>query len=187
MSVASPPHWLPLPQYLTDPDCTHRRLDRGLPPRASLSTGQSRCRITDYRLDGTRLTIDTEGERPAWFKRTVDRLNDFLRLPEDWDGYGAKPVNPRCVLEALRLVLDIIRADTPAPSFVPLALGGIQFEWHENGIDLEVEVRSPSELLVYCLDSQTGSEHELELSHNLSALVQFVDNLSRSPRLRSAG
>jgi hypothetical protein len=131
------------------------------------------------------MIVDLEGTPPVWFESAVGRVNEFLRLPENWDGYGARTVKLDWVVEALRLALEIIRSDTPPPSFGPTTSGGIQFEWHENEIDLEVEVESLSEFAVYYLNDRTGEERELTLRHDLRDLVRFVDELSH-PHLRIA-
>lgn len=59
-----------------------------------------------------------------------DRLNELASLVQDWDSYGAGPIDR----SALRT------AD--ALTFVPTPHGGIQIELHAGGIDLEIEITS---------------------------------------------
>ena len=51
--------------------------------------------------------------------------------------------------EILKVILD---EQAPPPSIVPTWVGGIQAEWHHNGIDLEIEV-SPNGNVEYFFKS----------------------------------
>jgi hypothetical protein len=42
---------------------------------------------------------------------------------------------------------SIMRSDTPAPSIVPSPRGHLQAEWHIGGIDLEIEVLTPTNVI----------------------------------------
>ncbi len=188
MSIASAPTEHTIREYLTGTEYTRHPGDRTLLPRELLSNDQSRCRVLNARLTNDCLEIEIEGAPPTWFGRALDQMTRFLQLPENWDSYGANAIDPRCVVESLRLVLDIIRPNTPAPSFVPTRSGGIQFEWHEHGIDLEVEVEAPSSCSVYFLNNHTKEEVELGLSYDLSRLIEFIDAISPArPRAGSSG
>jgi len=175
-------------QNLADAEIIQRVFNPVPSAQDTLSNKQNRCRICGAHWSDQGLVIETEGARPAWLERAEARMTSLLQLTENWDSYGASAVDPTRVVDALRLVLDIIGPNTPAPAFVPTRSGGVQFEWHENGIDLEVEVESPFECGVYLLDGESGDEYELTLRHDLSRLVEFVNKLSiPRPRFRSAG
>lgn len=64
-------------------------------------------------------------------KEIVERIKDFRELKQNWDGYGAEPLEPSVIQAALHFV-DLIRC-SPNIEVFPTALGTIQFEW-ENGI-----------------------------------------------------
>jgi len=49
-------------------------------------------------------------------------------LTQDWDGHGAPPVT--------RAALNVVAA----LHIVPRGNGGVQFEWHVNGQDVEISV-----------------------------------------------
>jgi hypothetical protein len=61
---------------------------------------------------------------------------------------------------------------------VPTVDGGVQLEWHEAGIDLEVEVQSAFRFSVYFVDSKTGEVREEELMADLTPLRDWVALLS---------
>lgn len=113
-----------------------------------------------------------------WLAPTAQALVDLLDLPAGWDSYGARPVDRRHVDAALRVLLLIMRHNTPAPSVVPTNRGGVQLEWHTGGIDLEIETLSTQELLVSFEDSTTGDEWEHKISSDLTRLVKCIARLT---------
>jgi len=66
-----------------------------------------------------------------------ERLKSFAELQEDWDSYGASPINPDAI-EGTKVLLDAIR-DGEAQVF-PTRDGGCQIEVHCNGWDIEFEL-----------------------------------------------
>jgi len=68
--------------------------------------------------------------------RYADTLAGFLELKEDWDSYGAKPIDPD-TLRSFSVFLDAI--EQGRASIVPTPSGGVQVEVHEQGFDIEVE------------------------------------------------
>jgi hypothetical protein len=118
------------------------------------------------------------------FARTFDALNDLLRLPANWDGFGAPPIDPRIAHRALGVLDRVMSASTPAPSVVPTSRGAVQFEWHTRGIDLEVEFLSDKQFRASFEDLRTGAQWDAELSFDagrqeLEALADAVRLLSR--------
>ncbi|MEW6074322.1 MAG: hypothetical protein AB1726_17230 [Planctomycetota bacterium] len=69
------------------------------------------------------------------------RLESLLRLAPGWDSYGAPPISWRAVESAVRLLVSL--RSHPPPSVVPTAEAGVQLEWHQGDIDIELEC-SPS-------------------------------------------
>lgn len=92
--------------------------------------------------------FEFEQEPPGWFRPLLNQVCELGNLPFDWNSYGAKPIDPETAASALRLMLDVLSADDPQPAVVPTSRGGVLLEWHEGGVDLEVDVRSPSSIHV---------------------------------------
>lgn len=61
-----------------------------------------------------------------------------LSLPKNWDSYGALPVNENTVDNALKWICSVKTDTMPLPEVVPTVRGGVQFEWHFKGGDIEV-------------------------------------------------
>jgi hypothetical protein len=118
--------------------------------------------------------IDARVRRSAWLKQTLESLPKLLNLPPNWDGYGALPIDSRCAEFALSILIQIMGDTTPPPSVVPTVSGGVQLEWHMKGIDLEVEVSSPTQGSYYVFDHRTGCEQEGSVAEGLKVLKHEV-------------
>ena len=75
-----------------------------------------------------------------WLKPLEKPLTTIVNLPNNWDSYGAKEVSIEVIEMSLKLLQSIADPGVPLPAVVPTGVGGIQFEWHKSGIDLEVEI-----------------------------------------------
>lgn len=142
-------------------------------------SGQGRAQQTQVTVPGGRLIIEQKNEQPVWLIPVVKMVGDLLNLPENWDSYGAHPINPMAAAFALQLLSETMRADTPVPVVVPTSSGGVQLEWHTRGIDLEVEIRSSSRLYVSYEDHRHGVEWEGELTSDLTRLGDFLSEFAQ--------
>lgn len=129
-------------------------------------------------LDGN-LVVDYNEATPRWFKPVVESLVELLRLEPNWDSYGALPINWQLANAAQELLFKIMEDDTPVPIVGPTNRGGIQIEWHERGIDLEIETISTRSFRVSFEDSQTNEEWDCELNVDISPLIQCIRVLSK--------
>ena len=118
----------------------------------------------------------SKASTPEWLSPTVEKLSALLALPSNWDSYGARSVDPQIALAALKLLGHVMRIDSPPPSVVPTSVGGIQFEWHMRGVDLEVAVVSTHDFKVSYED--VSESWEKELSTDLSPLSNAIARLS---------
>ncbi len=92
------------------------------------------------------------------------RKRVLLQLPSGWNSYGAEPVSVAAfeqVTEFLTMYLVEWVAD---PVLVPTVRGGVQLEWHRQGVDVEVEI-GPDGSVWWCADDRrTGEEFEAALA-----------------------
>ncbi len=82
--------------------------------------------------------------RPQWLEPTMRAVADLATLEHDWDSYGAPPIDSVLLVAGASLLLLTMRDNTPPPAVVPTSRGGLAFEWHTRGIDLEIEIVTPS-------------------------------------------
>lgn len=85
---------------------------------------------------------------------------EFGDLPANWNSYGASPIDVELAAYSIELLFDFLNDQDPLPSIVPTSRGGVMFEWHTRGVDLEVDVRSPSS--VHVSFEADGREEEVE-------------------------
>ncbi len=86
----------------------------------------------------TELLLEVHGASPMWLDEVVKRLNvaaDAVSVEEGWSRMTDTAVIRS--LQALRLIMSV---DSKRPSVTPTPEGGLQFEWHEGGWDIEIEV-----------------------------------------------
>ena len=103
--------------------------------------------------------------RPLWISDISKTIQGFAdRLPDNWNSYGAKRIQPELAEAAVHLLFKIVQPETPRPEVVPTTAGGIQIEWHVRGIDLEIKILSQERLDVSFEDLGSGQEWSRELS-----------------------
>ena len=148
------------------------------PALAMLTTAPRASREFEYPIPGGKLIISVQGDPPAWLDPTAQGLTSLLYLAPNWDSYGARPIDPVHVFAALELLVLVMQDDTPAPAVVPTNRGGVQLEWHTQGIDLEIETLSLHRRHVSFEDSATNDEWDGEVVSNLTPLVDCIRRLS---------
>lgn len=106
--------------------------------------------------------LNGSGSEPTSLWHVLASLQRLAALSPGWDSYGAKPLNPSAVRRALNLLPLLLPEYAPEPSVVPTRDGGVQFEWHRRGIDLEVKVPPTGPISYLVADAERGEEREWE-------------------------
>jgi hypothetical protein len=117
--------------------------------------------------------------RPQWISDVSKTIQGFVDLPENWNSYGAKRVQPELAEAAIRLLPKVIQSGTPKPEVVPTTAGGVQIEWHVGGIDLEIKILTQDKINVSFEESASGQEWSRELS--LADLDVLIPTVSKIP------
>lgn len=60
----------------------------------------------------------------------AERFTQLGALEQNWDSYGAPPLDRATILRA--------EAWLAAACIVPCSGGGVQIEWHRDGVEIEV-------------------------------------------------
>jgi len=118
------------------------------------------------------------GPDEKWQVAVVEKLVAFAKLPLGWDGYSAPPVKWDAGMFALNVLTQVMLPRTPAPQIVPSSAGGVQFEWHTGGIDLEFHVSGPYDCELWVEDHCTGTNKSVLVSDDLSDLQNAVRTLT---------
>ena len=83
-------------------------------------------------------------------------MRDLLRLPRGWNSHGAEPVSHAACKRTVEFLTTCLVEGVAAPVLVPTVRGGVQLEWHRQG----VEVRSDGSVSWCADDRRTGEELE---------------------------
>lgn len=116
-------------------------------------------------------------EPDDWFMPILNQVCNLGQLSRDWNSYGARAIDPKTAALAVNVLLEVLSESDPFPSVVPTSRGGVLLEWHDGGVDLEVDVRSPWSLQVSYED---GTKVE-EIEH---AEISFIQEKISSLRSR---
>jgi len=78
-------------------------------------------------------------EISAWLRDALKKVTELAELPEDWDGYGSRPIQQKAYQQAANLLSYLSKFNLPAPQIFPVPGGGVQFEWQNAKCGLEIE------------------------------------------------
>jgi hypothetical protein len=75
---------------------------------------------------------------PRWLEPSIRRAATLLSLPQNWDHQGAPPIDHKTVQIALDSLSLFMCPNGSLPQWTPTQRAGVQLDWHENGVDLEI-------------------------------------------------
>lgn len=121
----------------------------------------------------------TTAELPKWLLGVVAELNKIADLPSNWDSYDALPVPQRTLEHALQVIAQLMDIDTLPPQVGATVDGGVEFEWHRNGMDLEVQILAPFQVHMYFFDEELNEEREESIGANLEVIRPYLGRLTK--------
>lgn len=74
------------------------------------------------------------------FERAFARIAQLESLKPGWNGHRAGPPSPRALFNARRVTQFLPPASVADMAVIPTNRGGVQLEWHGNGVDVEIEI-----------------------------------------------
>ena len=74
---------------------------------------------------------DTHQGEPDLPEELAARFRQIARLEENWNGYGAPPIEPSCIADAIRIIKIGLVMGLPAPAVALGGDAGIRIEWWE--------------------------------------------------------
>ena len=123
------------------------------------------------------VTTDFLRRPTSWHRDVVDTLCRYLELPGGWDGYDGRPLRYETGMFALRVLNVMLAPSTPSPHVVPVADGGVQLEWHQNQMDIELFIASPYECELTVHDLSTGRTTVSPITSDFAALNTALKEL----------
>jgi len=82
-------------------------------------------------------------DEPTWLIKAKYYMTQLASLPQNWNSYGSPPVPLELLKNAQNFLNSLKLENIPPPFVAPVSGGGIQFEWHNEDRDLEVEFVEP--------------------------------------------
>lgn len=134
--------------------------------------------VLRVQIDGTEVRISGAPDPlPAWFLPTLQSVVPLLLLESGWDSYGAHPVDRYAAEVGIGLLLQVMPTASAAPNVVPGSQGELQFEWHQNGFDVEIEVSRDGTASFIVAELSSDSEIEGD-SSDLTRLQEALIRIS---------
>ena len=95
----------------------------------------------------------------GWFEETFAACRGLRWREEDLPDERSRVTDWDAVLRLLSVLGKVLDCSCPAPALVPTESGGVQAEWHRNGVYLEIE-SDPDGTVAYYVSWDGGSEVE---------------------------
>lgn len=114
-----------------------------------------------------------------WQIEVQKKLFEFVNLKKGWDSYDAPSLRRDAGFFALEVLNNVMRPRTPPPQVVPSGVGGVQFEWHQCDMDIELHVTAPYHCEFWCEDRRTGEQISEELTTDFSLPRQALNELTK--------
>lgn len=130
-----------------------------------------------HRLPGKPRVIVADSTQLEWEKEITNRLNELCALDRGWDGYKGIPVRFDVAKFAFNLLNNICTPLTPKPDIVPLPSGGLQIEWHEEKIEIELAVRGPNNVEAWIIDEEHPEGDEMHFTNVFYKLLPAIQKL----------
>lgn len=108
----------------------------------------------------------------------IQRAIELTMLPRGWNSYDASPVSETALHRTLEFLLEYVTSGVDRPAVVPTARGGLQLEWHDNGVDVEVEMTPEGPVTFFAEDGTTGETDDVNLTGNEDRMRRWLTRAS---------
>ena len=128
------------------------------PPRPELTLKRRRNQLRVVPVGIERSTLDL-------LMPVIERIAELMALPDGWNSYDASPVSEAALRRTIEFLLEHVAEGVDLPVVVPTVRGGLQLEWHGNGVDVEVDVGWDGQVSCLAGNAEGGmTEEPVELS-----------------------
>jgi hypothetical protein len=108
------------------------------------------------------------------------RIQQLERLPDAWDSYSARPIDPRAIAAAKSLLIRIpsnLARELISDVFIaPCSDGGIQLEWQRNSKELIIRITPDGQREFFLFVTSSGMEEDglITSQLELNSLLQRI-------------
>ncbi len=120
--------------------------------------------------------------KPAvgWLPAVQGRIQELLLLPEDWDSYGAPPIDRWTAAYASNLVEALAEEWTTPPRVIPTTNAGVILEWFRPNMVVRITVDPEDPLSLFYSDARVGYSWEGPLTGEAPDLGEVLYRVSVS-------
>jgi hypothetical protein len=121
--------------------------------------------------------------QPEWLMLYAARLQELIAAgvaAPGWNGHGARPLQREAVELGLRVLASLYQGAEarPFPWIVPTFRGGLQCEWHQGGVDLEIDIDPNGSVEVVFTDNVEQKEWDGSLTEREWEVHSCLDRLA---------
>jgi hypothetical protein len=113
-----------------------------------------------------------------WQQDAYTRLIHLMSLGRGWDGSDSPAVRTEIATFAWNALSSVMTPQTPIPFIAPVAGGGVQLEWHVDGLDIELYIPQPSRAELYIEYHDGRDIVEEDLSSDFELLSSAIQEIS---------
>lgn len=111
------------------------------------------------------------------YNQAISDIELLALLPDNWDGYGAQPVDGIAQESAIQMLRTFMGFGVPRPDISPTSNGGVAFEWERSQVNLSLEIEAYRETRA-CVWSNAEDEQEGLLINLTGAVADARDLLA---------
>lgn len=114
----------------------------------------------------------------------INRLEAMSKLMDDWDGYGSPAPEKQTLIASLEVLNQFMSTSVAAPAVAPTTTGGVQFEWHQGGWDIEVEVFPDGRAVAWGENHSTQETFYGSVEESRQDLMRHLEQLTTNAASR---
>ena len=116
------------------------------------------------------------GVLPKWVEPNLQSACHVLVLPRNWDQQDAAPVRAEVVTRAIETLSAFMSDNSAIAQWTPTQLSGVQLDWHENAIDLEISFEPGQNDGYAVFSDNSGAEWDGPVADHVQELRQLFRN-----------
>lgn len=116
---------------------------------------------------------------PTWLRETITKITNLATLQEDWDSYGALPIDRGSITKACEYICYLagyVSVDSPAVAGTPD--GHIGFSWDKGSWSLDAKILPDGRIEYVYLDERDATN---DLDTTTRSWSDFLDLLTQWP------
>ena len=130
------------------------------------------------------VSVTAQRDASDWIQAVLDRLQSISELTDDWDGYGSPAPEAQTLIAALEVLRHFMPTSVATPAVAPTTAGGVQFEWHQGGWDIEVEVLPDGRAVAWGENISTQETFHGSVEESREDLVLHLKQLTKNAASR---